>query len=464
MSSYGVMSLFPILLILILAVTTKRTLLALFAGSVLGSILLAKSDFVNSWIGYLNIVLADETFQWIVLVIVLFGALIALFEKSHAVTDFAKWVERFVDTRKKSLFLTYILGILIFLDDYLNNLAVGTTMKKLTDKFGVSRTMLGYIVNTTAAPVCVLIPLSTWAVFFGGLLEAQGVTVNGTGMGAYIQAIPFIFYGWFAIIIIPLVILGIVPLFGPMKKFELAAKAKGEIFPNGDDIYGEMANEEEISNQKDAAEVERKRPHPFNFLIPLIVMIAATIYFDINVQLGTLCGLISIFVIYIPQKTMKLKEMLDAVFDGVSGMFFVLVLTCFAFMVQKMNIDLQLADYVIGLTKPIMSGAFLPAAVFLVCAVYAYATGCFWDMAAIITPIVIPLAIAMGANPILAAAALFSGAAFGSNTCLYGDAMILASRSVGVQPVHLMLAILPYAAIGGIISFIMYIITGMIMY
>ncbi len=112
-------------------------------------------------------------------------------------------------------------------------------------------------------------------------------------------------------------------------------------------------------------------------------------------------------------------------------------------MVQHMNIDLKLADFVIDATQPYMSGALLPAVVFLVCGVYAYATGSFWDLAAVITPIVIPLALAMDVNPIIAGAAVFSGAALGSTTCLYGDGIILASRSTGIKPLNLMTAILP---------------------
>ena len=109
---------------------------------------------------------------------------------------------------------------------------------------------------------------------------------------------------------------------------------------------------------------------------------------------------------------------------------------------------------------PYMSGALLPAVVFLVCGVYAYATGSFWDLAAVITPIVIPLALAMDVDPIIAGAAVFSGAALGSTTCLYGDGIILASRSTGIKPLSLMTAILPYAGIAAALSLVLYLIVG----
>ncbi|MEG1583515.1 MAG: Na+/H+ antiporter NhaC family protein, partial [Anaerovorax sp.] len=160
---------------------------------------------------------------------------------------------------------------------------------------------------------------------------------------------------------------------------------------------------------------------------------------------------------------LTLFGLLNCCYEGVLSMGFVVILSVLAFTVQKINIDLQLAQFVIDVTLPVMKGAFLPAAVFIVCAIYAYATGCFWDLAAIITPIVIPLATAMGVDPILAGAAIFSGAAFGSNTCLYGDGVILCAQSTEIKSIDLMMATLPYAAIAGGMSVIAYLIAGFVM-
>ena len=157
------------------------------------------------------------------------------------------------------------------------------------------------------------------------------------------------------------------------------------------------------------------------------------------------------------------KELLEACYDSVVSMSFVMILTVLAFAVQAINIDLGLADYVISVTQPIMKGAFLPAVVFLVCGVYAYATGCFWDLAAIILPIVVPLAQAMGVDPILASAAVFSGAAFGSNTCLYGDGVIMCAQGCEIKSMDLMFATLPYATISAAISVVLYLICGFMM-
>ncbi|MEG1929811.1 MAG: Na+/H+ antiporter NhaC family protein [Anaerovorax sp.] len=462
MEQFGIISLLPVAVILLIAVTTKRTLFAMVCGSIVGSAILAGkiTGIAGTWFEYVFKAMADDTLEWLLLVIVLFGILIVLFEKSNAVSDFGLWAGKFIKTKRQALFGTFGLGIIVFLDDYLNNLAVGTTMKGITDELRIPRTQLAYVVNCVAAPVCVLIPLSSWAVYFGTLMEGQGVTVNGTGMGAYIQAIPLIFYAWFALLIVILQMLGVIPKLGLIKKDTARALETGNVFPGG------VLPENHLEKAETGVEIcdeARKKARPYNFLIPLAVMIIVTLTTGIDVLTGTLAGVIVALILYLVQKKLTLFGLLNCCYEGVLSMGFVVILSVLAFTVQKINIDLQLAQFVIDVTLPVMKGAFLPAAVFIVCAIYAYATGCFWDLAAIITPIVIPLATAMGVDPILAGAAIFSGAAFGSNTCLYGDGVILCAQSTEIKSIDLMMATLPYAAIAGGMSVIAYLIAGFVM-
>lgn len=457
MTTYGALALLPIVAILVTAVLTRRTLLALFLGTVVGAVMLGGAGFVDSWVGFFGASMTDETLQWLVLVVALFGILIALFNASGAVSDFAAWTERFVTSRRKSLVLTWLLTIVLFIDDYLNALTVGTSMKGVTDRYRVPRTQLGTIIKMTSAPIAVIVPFSTWAVFFGALLQDQGVTVNGSGFGAYVQGLPYVFFGWIALAIGLLLALGVLPQLGTLKRDQARADETGDTLPSN------TTAEERAFETAAILVAPSERPLPFNFLIPIVTLIAVTILTGANIVTGTAAGLLVAIVLYVAQGKIKIRRLFDVVYEGISSMMFVMVLSLLAFMVQHINIDLQLADWVIATTTPLMSGALLPAVVFLVCGVYAYATGSFWDLAAVITPIVIPLAIAMGVDPIFAAAAVFSGAAFGSTTCLYGDGIILASKSVGVKPVNLMTAILPYAGIAGGLSLVLYVIFGYVL-
>ncbi len=456
METFGALALLPVAAILLVAVFTRRTLFAMVTGTVVGAIILGGWAFFDSWIEYFGKSMSNETLHWLVMVVVLFGILIVLLEKSNAVRDFAAWTEHFVNSRRKSLVLSFVLTIVLFIDDYLSSLAVGTSMKGVTDRYGVPRTQLGAIVKMTAAPACVLIPFSTWALFFSGLLENEGVTVNGTGFGAYIQSIPFIFFGWLAIAIAFLLAMGWIPMMGSLKRDNNRANETGNLLPEGlsaDEIAAELTETQLPDGYK---------PRPWNFLIPIVTMITVTIVMDIDVLKGTVAALVVAIILYVAQRKVTLKEVADGALTGIVSMAFVIILSVLAFMVQAMNVDLKLADFVIEGTTPFMSGAWLPAIVFLVCGIYAYATGSFWDLAAVITPIVIPLALSMEVDPILAAAAVFSGAALGSTTCLYGDGIILASRSTGVRPINLMLAILPYAGIAAGLSFALYIVAGFV--
>ncbi|MBO1902761.1 TRAP transporter large permease subunit [Leucobacter weissii] len=450
------LALLPVLTVLVVSVSTKRALLGLLSGTVVGAILVGGWGFFDTLVGTFGAALSNETVHWLVLVVVLFGILIAYFNISGAVGDFARWTERFVDSRRKSLLLTWLLTIALFIDDYLNALTVGTSMKRVTDRYGVPRSLLGTVVKMTSAPIAVIIPFSTWAVFFSALLEQDGVTVNGSGFGAYLQGLPFVFFGWFALAIGLLLALGVLPLVGPLRRAQERADRTGDTLPEG------LSDEERAFELAEDEETGR-RPLPFNFLIPIVTLVVVTIVTEVDIVKGSAAAVAVAIVLYLAQRRMSLKQLFDGAFEGVTSMGYVIVLFALAFMVQQINIDLQLAEWVIGATEPVMSGALLPAVVFLVCGVYAYATGAFWDLAAVITPVVLPLAIAMGVDPVLAGTAVFSGAALGSTTCLYGDGIILASKSVGVKPLTLMTSILPYAGAAAVLSLIAYLIAGFAM-
>lgn len=455
MDHYGILSVLPVVVILVIAVTTRKTLFAMVCGLTTASIILTPSflELPYTWFGYAQQAMSNDSFQWLVLIIAMFGILIALFEKSNAVIDFGNWAGKFVKTKRQALLITAALGIVIFLEDYLNNLTVGTTMKKITDRLAIPRTQLALIVNGMAAPVCLLIPLSSWAVYYGSLLEDQGVTVGGTGMGAYIQSIPLAFYAWLMVIIVLLQAIGVIPKIGMLKKDTLRCEETGNVMPEGmEPVYAQ--------DMQEMSAEEGYNPKPWNFLIPLVVMIVVTIAMGIDILVGSAAGVIVAIVMYLVERKMTFTEMVTYAFDGLLSMGFVFVLTVLAFSVSTANVDLGLADFIIEITLPVMKGGFLPAVTFLVCGIYAYATGCFWDLAVIIVPIVIPLAQAMGVDPILVAAAIFSGTALGSNTCLYGDGVILCSQGCEIRSYNLMMTTLPYAGIAAAITVVLYLITG----
>ena len=221
MDSPSALSLIPPVVVMAVAIWLKRPILALVVGAVVGLLMLSPTQALNNFSEISVNVMQDETIGWLILVCGGFGALIGLLIHTGGALAFGRLGSQMAKGQRSSMFMTFILGVIIFVDDYLNALTVGEAMKRVTDKYKISRQKLAYIVDSTAAPICVIIPISTWAVFFGGLLEDNNIAEKGQGISVYIQAIPYMFYPWLAVLMVMLVALKLMPDIGPMKKAEL---------------------------------------------------------------------------------------------------------------------------------------------------------------------------------------------------------------------------------------------------
>ena len=198
---YGVISIIPVLLVFVIAFKTKKTFESLFIGSIAGFLILDKQKFLESWLETLLNVLANETVLWVIIVTFFFGAMINLFEQTGALNGFANFTENYAKSSKDSLVIAWFISLLFFIDDYLHNLVIGSAMKKVTDKHKISRAKLAYLTNSTAGNLASLVPISTWAVFYAGLMSENGLSVADSGMKGYIKTIPYQFYPIVAIII-----------------------------------------------------------------------------------------------------------------------------------------------------------------------------------------------------------------------------------------------------------------------
>jgi tetracycline resistance efflux pump len=454
---FGILTLLPIVVLFILIFTTKRMLLSLTVASVVGSLMLGgPTGFASVWLGKVQAAFMAGTLGYLFLLLALFGILIVLLDSSGAVTEFATWLSKYANTRKKALLITYLLGWLIFVDDYLNNLAISTAMKKVADSHKIPRTFLGYVINSTAAPVCIIIPFSTWAVFYGGLFEEFGVTVNGTGTGAYLAAIPYLFFAWVTLIMMLLVIIGVVPMIGVTKKHNQIAQETGVVCPidvNLDGVEIVAPDFASLVNQDGKAK-------PWNFLVPLVVLVAVTILAGTDVMIGCMAGIATIAIIMVAQRRVTMGKLFDNAYQGVTSMVMICAIITMALTLVEINTETGMSDFVVTTLSPYLSGALLPAIVFGFCAVYSYFGGGFWDMSMIFMPIVVPLAMALGVNPLLPCAALVCAAAAGSTTYVCGDAVMITSRAIDIKPYYQMLGTLPYAVISYVITVVCFVVAG----
>lgn len=454
MSEPTALSLIPPAVVLTLAIWLRRPILSLIIGALVGLLLYRPGEVLPQFAAISLNVMADDTIGWLILVCGSFGALIALLVRTGGAMAFGRNALKLAKGPRSSLLMTFLLGIVIFVDDYLNALTVGSTMKRVTDKFNVSREMLAYVVDSTAAPVCVLVPLSTWAVFFGGLLVDNGVAPPGQAIAVYMQAIPYMLYAWLAIAVVVLVIAGVIPAVGPMKKAQQMAAKGAPALKQVDldevqtsDEYAVKVMEEEFANADRQGKLH-------NFLVPIILLVAFTVYFDIDVWLGLLATLAVTLPYYAVQRLMPLAEMMDQMIDGFKSMLPAIGTVIAAFVFKDVCDKLMLPQYVIESLSPFMTANLLPAVVFIAMALLAFATGSSWGIFAVSIPIVMPLAQSVGADIPLVIGALLSASSFGSQACFYSDSTVLAAQGSGCNLVSHGLTQLPYALFAAVLAVI----------
>ena len=437
--NWGIYSLIPTCIVIVLAIVTHRPLQSLIVGTLTGHVLLSGWQFFPSFTDGAVQVLTDRTLAWIGLAVGLFGSLIALLVGSGGAISFSEFVCRRIKNRIHAVVVTWALGIIIFIDDYLNALVVSSSMKKVTDHFRLSREMLAYIVDSTAAPVCILVPVTSWAIYVIGLLESGGYASMGEGFYLYVQSIPYMLYGWFCLLLVPIVGARLIPLFGPMKKRELRAL-------NGRPVL------EDVTGPTPADNPEIPKAHISSFLVPMVLLVFTLWLFDVDLLQSVIATLALTAIFYRIQGLFDWDGIVITVFDGFKRMLPVLAIVAVSFMLRDVNSDLGLAVYVIETVQPLMSPLLLPGITFVTLALIAFATGSFWGMYAIALPIVIPLAQAMGLPLPITIGAVVSAGAFGSHACFYGDATVLSAQGSDCKPLDHAFTQFPYALIAALLA------------
>jgi Na+/H+ antiporter NhaC len=286
----------------------------------------------------------------------------------------------------------------------------------------------------------------------GTQMENAGMTGELSAVAAYIQAIPFIVYGWLAVLTVPLVILGIIPLFGPMKKANTRALETGEVLsPESKAALVELPDEEKS--------MEGKKLRAINFLAPIILVAIVTVVTE-DMVVGLFLAIILCLIMYLPQKLMTFNQFISSLMRGLTDMFPLIIIILLAYMFVDVNTSLGLIDLLIEGATGTVNPALLPVLIFVVIGLLSFASGSFWGLAAIAFPIVGPLALAMGVPFSLASGALISAVCFGGHICLYSDTVILTAASTQVTNVDYFKTSAPLVAIPFVASVIVFLILG----
>ncbi len=446
----GLFAIIIIALLVVGAIVTRRCTECLLLGSVLGCVYLYHGQALSQWCQLITQVVADNAWLW--LVCGLFGSLIALLQASKGTFGFSNIIAKVCRNDRRTLFTSFVLGILLFVDDYLNVLTIGVCMRGIYDKRKLPRESLAFILNSTGAPVCVLLPISTWAIFFGSLFYEQEVISSQytSAMDAYIHAIPFCFYPILALLIVFLFTLGIMPKLGAMKRAYQRVEETGRVYSEASKKY----NHEE--NNPDA------EGNVWNFLIPMLVLVVIGVA-TLDILLAIVTALLVCLVLYVPRKQMDMEEFFNLTVSGFTDMMGIFFMLVAAFTLKEVCDLLHLTQFLVAVAQPILSPHLFPAVSFLLLGVLAFVTGSNWGMSAVVTPILLPMCAALGANPVLTMAAIVSGGTFGSHACFYTDATILSANSAGISNMEHAMSQLPYTMIAAILSLLGYFVAGYVM-
>ncbi len=484
--SDSAMSLLPPLIAIFLAIVSRHVLLSLAIGIILAALLLFNfnivhsTEYVQSQFG--SIIWKDTGFNldklYILGFILLLGMITALITISGATAAFATWAKERIRCKRDAKLLTMLLGIVIFIDDYFNSIVVGAVARPITDRFYVSRAKLAYILDSTAAPICVISPISSWGAYIialiGGLLTTHGLVQIGQ-FNAFVQMIPMNFYALFALALLFMVVYWGLDI-GPMLKQEQAAK-KGMLF---DELKGTPPGEATELPQSDNGS-------KLGLFLPIFLLVIATIalmihsganalsaqsrafsvlgaFENTNVAFslfyGASIGFIATALFFLIQ-SQNVKHIFIAVISGIRSMLAAVWILIFAWTIASAISDMQTGKYMASLAAQAVPIAMLPAILFLLAGVAAFATGTSWGTFGVMLPIAADMAAAADISLMLPMlSAVLAGAVFGDHCSPISDTTILSSTGAHCHHIDHVLTQLPYALMTATISVAGYLVLG----
>ena len=470
-------ALLPPIIAIVLALITKEVYSSLFIGILFGGLMYSGFSFTGTMDhvfvdGFISSV-ADSYNIGIIIFLIVLGAIVVLMNKAGGSAAFGKWASKHIKSRVGAQLATILLGIMIFVDDYFNCLTVGSVMRPVTDKFNVSRSKLSYIIDATAAPVCIIAPISSWAAAVAGFVSEEQIS----GFALFIRAIPYNFYAFLTIAMMITLVVSKID-FGPMKLHETNA-LNGDLFTSG-----KVEGEDEEGNSNGIV---------WDLLAPVIVLVISCVlgllysggmftadsdaYMNfvtafssadasVGLVLGSFIGLIFAVVYYLIRRVLTFKQCMEAIPEGFKAMVpAILILACawtLKTMTDSLGCKIFIAEFVRVYGTAFIN--FLPAIVFVIGCGLSFATGTSWGTFGILIPIVLAVFGGSISNEIciIAISACMAGAVCGDHCSPISDTTIMASAGAQCNHVNHVSTQLPYAITCAVTSFVCYIIAGFV--
>ena len=470
-AAYGTFwSLIPPVVAIVLALLTKEVYSSLFIGIVVGGLFYAGFHFETTVVhvfsdGMIS-VLSDGWNVGILIFLVVLGAMVCLMNRSGGSAAFGRWAGKHIKSRVGAQLVTMLLGCFIFIDDYFNCLTVGSVMRPVTDSHQISRSKLAYLIDSTAAPICIIAPISSWAAAVAGFVDGED------GLSLFVQSIPFNFYALLTIVAMLALILLKVD-FGPMARHEENAM-NGDIHSCAEQDYAIVEGIE-----------DSERGRVLDMIFPVVMLIiccvigmiytggffSGTGFIDafagcdasLGLVLGSFFGLVITLIYYALRRIMTLRDMMSCIPEGFKAMVPAILILTFAWTLKAMTDSLGADVFVDGIIRGSAEGFmnFLPAIIFVIACFLAFATGTSWGTFGILIPIVVDAFAATDHTlMIIAISACMAGAVCGDHCSPISDTTIMASAGAQCNHVNHVSTQLPYAIGVAAISFFVYILAG----
>lgn len=464
-------SLLPPIIAIGLALLTKEVYSSLFIGIIAGALLVENGNPVNAFTtmvgdGFISS-LSDSWNVGILMFLVILGIMVVVMNRAGGSKAYGEWASTKISTRKGAMGATFGLGILIFIDDYFNCLTVGSVMRPVTDNHNISRAKLAYLIDSTAAPICMIAPISSWAAAVTGVVEGYN------GLELFIKAIPYNFYSLLTLVMIIFIIFRDLD-YGPMRKYERNAVLHNDIFTDSKTSY-----EDEMQD------VVSDKGGVIDLVLPIAVLITASVlgmiytggFFSgesfinafaesdasFGLAMGSLLALMITFVWMVARKILSFSDFMECIVKGFNAMVPPILILTFAWTLSSMTGLLGAAPFVADIVEGSAAGlqALLPAIIFLVAAFLAFSTGTSWGTFGILIPIVVELGGALSPEMlVIGISATLAGAVFGDHTSPISDTTIMASTGAQVDHIVHVSTQIPYAITVAAVSFVTYIIAG----
>lgn len=472
-------ALLPPLIAILLALFTKEVYSSLFIGILTGGLIYSNLNFEGTVVhvfqdGFISSI-ADSYNVGIIIFLILLGALVAMMNKTGASKAFGRWASRHIKTRVGAQLATVALGVMIFIDDYFNCLTVGSVMRPVTDQNKISRAKLSYLIDATAAPVCIIAPISSWAAAVAGFAKGAGAE---SGMSLFLQAIPFNFYALLTIVM--MLFLAVTNFdFGPMKRFERNAQ-NGDLFTTGD----ESTREDVVTDEARGRVCDLIIPVLFLVVACVIGMIYSGGFFtagedgyqnfvtafsnsdaSVGLVFGSFVTIIFSVIYFVCRRVISFKNCMEAIPEGFKAMVPAIMILGCAWTLKSMTDSLGAKIFISQLIEGSAAGfqILLPAIIFLIAVGLSFATGTSWGTFGILIPIVLSVFGATdGSITIIAVSACMAGAVCGDHCSPISDTTIMSSAGAQCNHINHVSTQLPYALTVAGVSFVSYIIAGFV--